>query len=292
MGFFLFNAVTTNRRILIFVKLILIMKKFLLPATVLGFSLILSSCSPTDENPENPNAGTEPQMLLSKITTVYYDSPSNPETTVSTLEYNSQRQVTKILSEGRSSTYEYDASGRPVKTNYYKPDGSLEYYNTYTYNGDQLEKTMATYSNPDYNRTITYMYNNGKVISSTLLQPASNPITDSYTYIGENISSEIHESSGGIIPAIKREYSYDNKSNPFTNSNKHLKTMMGGAYTLSPNNYTTEKISYKTNSGSWTESQVNTYEIQYNSAQLPTQVTGKDANGNNTVKYNYEYISL
>lgn len=67
---------------------------------------------------------------------------------------------------------------------------------------------------------------------------------------------------------------------------------MGGAYTLSPNNYTTEKISYKTNSGSWTESQVNTYEIQYNSAQLPTQVTGKDANGNNTVKYNYEYISL
>lgn len=267
------------------------MKKFLPSVAVLGLSLLLSSCSTTDENPENPNAGTEPQMLLSKITTIYYDNPSNPETTVSTLEYNSQRQLTKILSEGRSSTYQYDATGKPVRTNYYKTDGSLEYYNTYTYNGNQLEKTMAIYSNSDYNRTITYTYNNGKVVSSSLLQSGSNPITDSYTYTGENISSEIHE-SGGIISARKREFSYDSKSNPMNHLDKYLKIMMGGAYALSPNNYVTEKISYKTNSGSWTESQANTYDIQYNNAQFPTQVIGKDANGNITVKYNYEYILL
>lgn len=267
------------------------MKKFLLPATVLGFGLFLSSCSNNDESVGTTDPGTEPQMLLTKITTVYYDNPTNPETTVSTIEYNSQRQITKVSFGGRSSTYEYDTSGKPVKTNYYKADGSLEYYSTYTYNGEQLEKTSAIYTNPDYNRTITYTYNNGKVTSSTLFQSASNPITDTYTYSSENISSEIHE-SGGIIPAIKREYSYDNKSNPFINFNKHLKTMMGGAYTLSLNNYTTEKISYKTSSGTWVQNQINTYEIQYNSAQIPTQVIGKDTNGNTTVKYIYEYTSL
>lgn len=266
------------------------MKRFL-SAAVISFGLFVNSCSNNDENAETTDPVTESQTLLSKITTVYYDNPANPETTISTLEYNSQRQIIKISFDGRSSTYEYDTSGKPVKTNYYKADGSLEYYNTYSYNGDQLEKTMAIYSNPDYNRIITYTYNNGKVTSSTLLQSASNAITDSYIYNGENISSEIHE-SGGIIPAIKREYSYDNKSNPFTHFNKYLKIMMGGAYALSPNNYTTEKISYKTGAGTWTESQLNTYEIQYNEAQLPIQVIGKDANGNNTVKYNYEYTSL
>ncbi len=267
------------------------MKKFLSAALLSGFGLLLSSCSNNDENTVITDPVTEPQMLLSKITTVYYDNPSNPETTVSTLEYNSQRRLTKISSDGRSSIFEYDATGKPVKTNYYKPDGTLEYYNTYTYNGDKLEKTMAIYSNPDYNRTINYTYNNGKVVSSILLQPSSNPITDTYTYNGENISSEIHE-SGGIISGTKREFSYDNKSNPFIHFDKYLKIMMGGAYVLSPNNYISEKISYKTSTGTWIQNQVNTYDIQYNSAQLPTQVIGKDANGNNTVKYNYEYISL
>lgn len=255
--------------------------------------VFLNSCNSTDENEMITDPIAEPKILLSKVTTVYYDNPSNPETVISTLQYNNQGQLIKTTTAGRNSTNEYDSSGKPVKTNYYKTDGTLEYYSTYTYSGDQLQNVKAIYSNPDFNRTINYTYNNGKVATSTLCQTAncSNPSVSNYTYNGDNITVETSEMGGTISISTKHEYLYDNQLNPFTFTNKYFRIMMGGAYALSKNNYASEKISFKDNSGNWVQNQQVIYDIQYNSAQLPSQVIGKDTNGNNYVKYNYEYIA-
>lgn len=253
--------------------------------------VFLNSCESEDEI-EFITDPVEQRILLSKITTVYYDNPASPQTTVSTLEYNNQGQLTKTSTAGRNSFNEYDTAGKPIKTNYYKTDGTLEYYSLYTYNGEQLQNVKAIYSNSDFNRTINYTYNNGKVVTSTLCQTAdcSNPSISSYTYNGDNITVETSVTGGTISFSNKSEYLYDNQLNPYTYTNKYFRIMMGGAYALSKNNYASEKMSYKDSSGNWIQNQQVIYEIQYNSAQLPVQVIGKTTSGASFVKYNYEYI--
>ncbi|MBO6184558.1 MAG: hypothetical protein J6O88_07670 [Chryseobacterium sp.] len=267
------------------------MKKYFF-LSLMSSAVFFNSCSDTVEN-EFVTDPVQQRTLLSKITTVYYDNPASPQTTISTLEYNNQGQLIKTLSEGRSSINQYDSSGKPVKTNYYKTDGTLEYYALYTYNTDQLQNVKAIYSDTNLNRTINYTYSNGKVATSTLCQTAncSNPSISSYTYNGDNITVETSELGGTITFFTKNEYLYDNQLNPYTFTNKYFRIMMGGAYALSKNNYTSEKISFKDGAGNWVQNQNAVYEIQYNSAQLPTQVIGKSPSGANYVKYNYEYIT-
>lgn len=261
---------------------------------IMGTALLFSSCSSDDDNEGTNISSGQPQLLLSKVTTVYYDKPSQPETTVSNLSYNNQKQLIKTVSAGRTSTFEYDNTGKPSKTNYYNSDGSLDYYSAYTYNGDQLTNIKAIYANSDGNRTVTYNYNtNGQMISSTLCQnpECSSPAIDTYIYNGNNISSETSTWGGFTTYNSKRDFSYDDKLNPYTNINKYLKIMMGNAYSLSENNYLVEKISDKDN-GVWQQNQTITYTIQYNSSNLPVQVIGTDANGKKYVQYNYEYITF
>lgn len=82
---------------------------------MMSTALFFSSCSSNHDNDETNTPSEQPQLLLSKITTVYYDNPANPETTVSTLSYNNQKQLIKTASQGRTSTFEYDNTGKPVK---------------------------------------------------------------------------------------------------------------------------------------------------------------------------------
>lgn len=256
-------------------------------------SAFLSNCNSKDDN-DFVEESTAKKTLLSKVTTVYYDNPNNPETTVSTLSYNDNGQITGSESAGRTSTFEYDASGKPIKTNYYKADKTLEYYAAYTYNGEQLTSTKAIYTNPAFNRTISYSYDStGKLSKTSLCQSenCTNPSTNSYNYAGDNISVETTVSAGTINYSYKTESSYDDKLNPYNNVNKYLRIMMGGAYALSKNNFSSAKNFYKDSDGSWVQNGNITYTAQYNDANFPVQVVGKDANGNNYVQYHYEYVT-
>lgn len=254
----------------------------------MGSAAIFTSCSSNDDNNIS-----EKKLLLSKITTTYYDNPANPETNVSTLEYNTQGELIKTLSDGRVSTFEY-SNGKPTKVNYYNNHQTLEYYTVFYYNADKLVNIKAIYTNPNSNRKSTYTYNaNGQLTSSTLCQSedCSNPSSNSFTYNGDNVLTETYVMGGTIAFSTKREFSYDDQLNPFTNTNKYLKIMMEGAYNLSKNNYTIEKVSYKNSDGAWIQNQTITYSTQYNSSHLPVQVIGKEADGTTSVRYNYEYIT-
>ncbi|SHK43959.1 hypothetical protein [Epilithonimonas mollis] len=258
--------------------------------SLLAGSIIFSSCSNDDETED---ITSDKKLLLSKITTTYYDNPSNPEIVISTLTYNDKNQVTGSESDGSSAVFEYDSNGKPTKTNYYKPDKTLEYSSLYTYNGEQLTSIKAVYSNPLFNRSVSYSYDsNGRVTKSSFCESenCSNPSRNTYLYNGDNVSVETVVMTGTISYTYKTESSYDDKPNPYTNINKYLKIMMGGADVLSKNNYISGKISYKNADGTWSQSQSVIYTIQYNDANYPIQIIGKESNGNISVKYNYEYI--
>ena len=256
---------------------------------LMSSAVFFSSCSSNDDN-EGTHTPSGSRILLSKVTTVYYDNPGKPQTSIQNMEYNNQGELIKTWSESGSSKFEY-TNGKPSKATYYMANGTLEYYSVFNYNGDQLSNIKGIYTNPDSNSTITFSYNtNGQLTSSTLCQSPDcfHPMVNTYTYNGDNISSETSETIGTGF-GTKIVYSYDDKLNPYTNFNKYLKFMMGGAYTVSKNNYLTEKISSK-NNGIWEQNQNRTSTIQYNNSGLPVQVVSKEANGNLSAQYNYEYI--
>ncbi len=211
-------------------------------------SVFLFNCKSNDDNDVTEET-PDKKLLLSKTTTIYYDNPNNPETTVGILSYNDNGQLISSDSDGRAASFEYDTSGKPTKINYYKTDKTLDYYNLYTYNGEQLMNIKAVYTNPNFNRTISYNYDsNGKLTGSTMCQSAdcTNPYISTYTYSGDNISSESTVSGGITGYNYKSEYSYDDKLNPFININKDIKIMMGGAYTMSKTIIHHQKIIIKT----------------------------------------------
>ena len=166
-------------------------------------SLIFASCSSSGERDE-PIVQPEKKILLSKITTTYYDNPNNPDTSFDNLFYNDKGQLIKSVS-GENRTYN----------------------------------------------------NLGKLISSSLCQGenCNNPNKETYTYNGDNIITEINETTTVYGLNTKREFTYDDNLNPFTYTNRYHKIMMGGAYAMSKNNYITEKISYKDNNGNWIQNQ-------------------------------------
>lgn len=255
--------------------------------------LFLNSCSGNDENDTTNNS--EPKILLSKVTSVYYSNPTNPNTSVINYNYNSQKQLIKVSSQGGSTSFEYDTAGKLSKTNYYNTDGAIAFYTTWTYNGSQLAAIKSIYPDSNDNTTKVYTYNNDKITGTSLCYSlnCTIPSTSSYTYNGDNVSTEILFSDNiGGPSTIKREFSYDNKINPYSLTSAYFRTYLTGTQFLSQNNYTSEKVSRMDSAGNWVQIQNITYEIQYNNAQLPSKIIGKDANGNLFIEYNYEYITL
>ncbi|MDM1555763.1 hypothetical protein HX126_14460 [Chryseobacterium indologenes] len=262
------------------------MKNYLFLGLVSATALF-NSCS-SDDNDANGK-----KLLLSKVTTTYYDDPSKPKTTVETSEYNSQGELIKSAYNGGNVIFEY-SNGKPIKANYYNNKQQLDYYSKFYYTGNQLNKVESIYENSNSNRTLTYTYNpNGQLASSSLCQSTdcSNPSMISYTYSGDNVSVETSLLGGTIPITDKSEYTYDNKLSPYTNTNKYLRILMGRAITLSTNNYTIDKNSFK-NNDNWVPSETTTYTYEYNSSGLPVKAIGKGSDGNLSVQYDYEYITL
>lgn len=260
---------------------------------MMGAVAFLSSCSSNDDN----NAVNEPAgktLLLSKVTTTYYDDPSNPKADIKTFEYNSQGELIKQLSKGKAITFEYN-NGKPTKVNYYNAQQQLEFYSNFYYTGGQLNKIKSIYSNQHGSRTINYTYNSNNQLSSSILcktEDCSSPDTTSYTYAGDNISAETVLRTTGVNMTDKTEYSYDNKLSPYTNFNKYLKIMFGETETafLNKNNYLISKGSFEFN-GNWTSSETTTFTIKYNNSGLPVKATGIGSDGNLSVEFDYEYIT-
>jgi hypothetical protein len=266
------------------------MKNHLFPILIsISIAVFFNSCSSSNDD---TNLEPEKKLLLSKFTTTYYDNPSQPETIEQTFEYNSKGELIKSLHKGLVTTFEY-FNGKPTKATFFNNKQEPSYSSVFYYNqGGQLDKIKATYANSS-SRTTNYTYNsNDQLINITncFSENCNNPGTISYTYDGENISTEITSTPGTVSSTYKEEYTSDSKLNPYTNTNKYLRIMMGRADILSKNNYTKDKSSTKI-SNSWEAGETTTFTLQYNNAGFPVQATGIGSDGKLSVQYHYEYIT-
>lgn len=255
---------------------------------LIGAVVSFSSCSSSNDE---TNIEPEKKLLISKFTTVYYDNPSQPETVDQTFEYNNKGELIKILHKGLATTFEY-IDGKPVKANFYNNKQELSYSSVFYYKGALLDKTQQTYAN-SLSRTTNYTYAaNGQLTNITNCMSANctDPGSTSYTYSGENVSTEIRSTPGSPSYVYKEEYSYDNKLNPHTNTNKYLRIVMGSPDVISKNNYIIDKSSTKTGT-TWAAGETTSYTLEYNTAGLPVKATGIGSDGKLSVLHTYEYIT-
>lgn len=270
---------------------LLLRMKYFLFTSLISLFITFNSCNSTDDT---ITTNSTKKIVLSKVTTMYYEPLLSPSanTNVQTFEYNSQGELIKIKSNERTSFFEYN-NGKPVKVIHYDANQKQDYYIDINYDGDILLDKETKYTSPYTSPEIyKYTYNSNDQIASFTVCSYKNcpdPYSYTYAYNENNISSE---TISQMVYNKKEEFSYDNKLNPYTNTNKYLKIIMGEVDVLSKNNSTTRKISYKNNSGNWVENQVITYSTLYNDSHLPIQRIGKEANGTNYVKFDYEYITL
>lgn len=247
---------------------------------LMGAAVFFNSCSSNDDNDET----TGNRLLLSKVTTTYADPLLSFLNGSQIMEYNSKGQLIKMQSSEGISTFEYN-NGKPVKANNYNVKQQLESYFEFNYSGDQLTSNKLIHTNSQNNRTHQYTYNAaGQLTTYTICKSAncSDPSIETYTYNGGNVSLRTLKDD-----ELVSEYSYDNKVNPYTNTNKYLKVLWANNEILSKNNCTISR-----NNSKHTGQDITVYTFEYNSSGFPIKTIGKSNNGELFVQYDYEYITL
>lgn len=264
------------------------MKKFL-PAILISI-ICLSGCSTEREDEPLPKP-MEERTLLTKITTKDYRYFSNsPLITVTKFSYNDHRQLTEINSEAERTVFEYENSGKPVKSLYYKPDGTYIYTKIYVYEGDRLTKINSVYEDASQNSTVTYTYNaSGQMvgIKQCKNQNCSSPTTFTYTYINKNVATAVSQTTSPSPSTTTRKYTFDDKKNPYSSLNTYIRIMLGSSLSLNENNYDSQEV--LVNYGTYGVFNYYIYNSQYNSENYPTFTSVVGGNATREVEYLYEY---
>lgn len=261
---------------------------------LISLTIIFNSCSNNDDTTAPVNQPVKKLYLTKAKATDLYD-PDNQDTIVVSYEYDSQGQVVKFNHSTGNWTFEY-SNGKPVKVNQHSIQ-SPDSYSVLTYNGDQLINFKTINANQTTQSNESYTYNaSGKLTTyQNCFTDDCSPdsTTSNYTYNGNNISESNSIMVGMLNSVSKTQYSYDDKFNPYTNVNQYIRLITEGPYNYNKNNILTEKRSYlRKSTGAWIESGNTTYTIQYNSSGFPVQALGKDADGNNIIRIDYEYMEL
>lgn len=265
------------------------MKKFL-PAVLISI-ICLSGCSTEREDEPLPKL-VEERTLLTKITTKDYRYfSSSPLITVTKFSYNDQRQLTEINSEAERAVFEYESSGKPGKSLYYKPDGTYMYTKIYVYEGDRLTKINSVYEDASQNSSVTYSYNaSGQVagVKQCKNQDCSSPTTSTYTYQNKNVTTAVIETASPIPSVTTRKHTFDDKKNPYSALNPYIRIMLGSSLSLNENNYDSQEV--LVNYGTYGVFNYYIYNSQYNSENYPTFTQVVGGNATREVEYLYEYM--
>lgn len=189
-------------------------------------------------------------------------SYTDQDGSVTTLEYNADTNISKIVGEGTVSDFKY--SGGNVSEIITTLEGVGTITSNYTFSGGKLTKVESThnYSLPDPMKTFTVI---------------------EYQYAGDNVSksvikSGLYDASGTLVmnPAVQNiSYTYDNKKSPYLLLPKAYVLQLsglspqGGAY-LSVNNFETVTI------GEGNSSKNLTFSHTYDKSGYPITSTADD----------------
>lgn len=256
---------------------------------LLASAVFVMSCSSDDDqigNDENPQ--TENVYLKKLTNTSLVNSNGEIETSVIEFEYNSDKKISKLITQSGYTEFQYTDGKLVSYANYSganeNSSGVLVYHN------DILTHSIA--QDAEYFFRIDYNYSSdGKLIKATQCSgtepcTSSNTYTE-YVYEGANVVKIINSNNFGGSPSTTTyNYTYDDKKNPFSNYSLPTRILMESAFggALSMNNYIQQTDYANANV---------IYNNTYNSEGYITIQDGKyDSNGMTYMKNEYEYIEL
>lgn len=257
---------------------------------ILLISALFTGCSSNNDDvtPED----TTP-ILPVKIT----ETTKSGNTYFSTIKYDGDKILEMNDDDGSKTVYTYNGNNI-VKTVDYDKNSKIEYTREFKYANDRLssEKITNTHTGT-LSYTIIYNYINDNTVKYKLLESSTyNPSTGTYsnlkytdyetTLVNGNLSKIKRTLSSGTV--VNRIYTYDNKNNPASNIKGLTKINLLSSYDGGSGiNNITKLISSSTDSFF---NYTNTSSYEYNSNNYPikqvTNYTG-GANTSSTTVYQY-----
>ncbi len=240
----------------------------------------LSSCD--SDRDDQPNEKDQKVLLSKRTEIVYINGVPNIETM--TFEYDSDNRLIKMKNSGGGhAIFEYDESGKPSKSYGFTENNTLTSSSTYEYANGKLILVKDSYNGSTSIRNYYSYDNNGRLVSIRRCA-SSNCGGYTYTYVKNNIDTAIDEDGNNFYMV---SYSYDNKKNPYSSIDMHLRISLNeGDNIISENNFVEEISSRKIKGGAWSQQNKYTYKYKYNEQGYPTEMVDEAYND----KTFYEYI--
>ncbi|MPS74572.1 MAG: hypothetical protein E2590_15675 [Chryseobacterium sp.] len=249
------------------------------------------SCSSNDNDEITPEDITP--ILPVKIT----ETTKSGNTYYLTMKYDGDKIIESNDEDGSKTVYTYNGNNI-VKSVEYDKNSNIVYTQEFAYNNDRLssEKITDTHMGT-LSYTINYNYVNDNTVKYKLLESSTyNSSTGTFsnfkytdyetTLVNGNVSKIKRTLSSGMV--INRTYIYDNKNNPFSNIKGFVKINLLTSY---DGDYGVNNLTKLTSSS--TDSYfnyTNTTSYEYNSNNYPVkQLTNytDNSNGSSTTVYQY-----
>jgi len=257
---------------------------------ILLISSLFIGCSSNDDEvtPED----TTP-ILPVKIT----ETTKSGNTYFFTIKYDGDKVLEMNDDDGSKTVYTYNGNNI-VKTVDYDKNSKVDYTREFTYVNDRLmsEKITDTHMGT-LSYTINYNYVNDNTVKYKLWESSTyNPTTGVYsnlkytdyetTLVNGNLSKIKRTLSSGTV--VNRTYIYDNKNNPVSNIKGYVKINLLTSY---DGDYGVNNLTKSTSSS--TESffnYTNTSSYEYNSNNYPIkQLTNYTSGSNSSSTTLYQY---
>lgn len=229
-------------------------------------TVILSSCSNSDENSLTQN---DPTNSLKKLTETSYIS-GQTDSFFADFNYENGNLIS-ISNQTNKIEITY-TSGKISATKIYNNN---QLVNSYTF--DYLNNNLSTITNSDNNfeRTLyTYLNSNQKTEENQSLINSvwQTQIKDEFIFVNDNIQQKIYTNPNFINSEFKTSYEYDTKLNPMNYMAKELREVVSlETCNFKNKNNTTFSYNYNT-ANSTTPILNNSYQIIYNTQNLPIEI--------------------
>lgn len=253
-------------------------------------STFISSCNNEDDSIRNQ--GTKKLIKRIKSTGSYINIDGEIVEEVIDKNFIYDKDYKKLIqvnyADGMTAKYTYDSNENLTSINYSR-EGFPNHISEITlfYNNKKLSHTLTSSGNNEFIDRNEYLYNKqGKLIKLNFCnsgEKCSGEENINYEYTNNNIISKL--TNALFSNHLNFTYKFDNKKNAYINSQEIIR-IINNSFDQSLNeNNVSEEIQFSNENSEY--KQIITY--TYDSDNFPTLSIGKDQNGNNYKKIEYEY---
>lgn len=259
---------------------------------LLTSSTFILSCN----NDDDSTSSEKSKKVIKRIKSTGFYINTNGETIEEivdgkfTYDQDNKKLIQVNYADDVTANYTYDSNENLTSIKYSR-EGFPNYISEITlfYNNQKLSHTLTFSGNNEFIERHEYIYNTqGKFIKENICnskEKCSGEKNVVYNLKDNNISSIINSSFGA---PIKYLYEFDNKINPYRDSQEVIKILHNQMYKSYNENNVVKETQYWNLSDSY-PNLIITYKTTYDKDNFPLITLGTDQKGNNYSKIEYEY---